>query len=323
MNKKGTVFTSIAIVLLSLVCFGIATFSYFRINNILANGSSSVSALQTFIVNNTRSGYVALTHIDAGAMVTEDMVLYSSAIPSNMDGRLFMTQDDIGKVATVDIEAGMPIMQNMISAKLASDYKERECSFIWLNTNLKDNDFVDVRILFPNGEDYIVAAKKSIKSVDILINNVFLWLTEEEIQLLDSAIVDANLHNARIYVTRYVKPEVQEPSIPTYEPSNAVMHVMEINPNIVAESARALSATARAAMDQRLKLFEQAYPTFNLGMDVNTIGGVYDNSSEEANKLSGQGTVGTVNDDATNGNTANGDDTNDITENQEGVEYID
>lgn len=150
---------------------------------------------------------------------------------------------------------------------------------------------MDVRILFPNGEDYIVAAKKSIKEVRIEINNVFLWLTEEEIQLLDAAIVDANLHNAKIYVTRYVKPEVQEASTPTYEPNSDVMRVMESNPNIVTESSRILSLTARSAMEQRIELFEKAYPEFEMKLEAGENTKVPEKSTDDVTVDSGANTA--------------------------------
>lgn len=319
MGRKNTGLMYAVLILASVACLVVAAFGYLRTNRVITEGSNSITALQNFIIENTRSGYVAITHIDAGEMITEAMVQFSGTIPSDVDSAHFMTIEDIGKVATVDVEPGMPIMQNMISAKLASDYKERECSFIWLNTNLKDNDFVDVRIMFENGEDYIIAAKKSIKNVDVSINNVFLWLTEEEIQLLDAAIVDANLHNAKIYVTRYIKPEVQEASEPTYQPNSSVMKVMELNPNIVAESARKLSVSARAAMEKRLQLFEQAYPTYDFSTEVGSMGGNYDNSTEEANAASN----------ATSGSSATENSTNTTQEGtnssntSEEVEYVD
>lgn len=259
-NKKLIVI----IVLLIIVLLGGGVFSYLTISNLQKRAAEDTSALQNKLTSVTRSGYVAVVDIKMGDVVTENMLEYKSDLSSDADQGLFITKSDIGKVATITIPAGTPIFTNMVSVELAQDYHEKECSFIWLSTNLEANDYVDVRILFPNGEDYIVAAKKCIKNPLISANNVFLWLTEEEIQSLDAAVVDANLHNAKIYTTKYVKPEVQEASIANYEPNADVMRVMQSDPNIVTASARALSAEARAALENRIKLFEQAYPDFVL-----------------------------------------------------------
>lgn len=271
-------FWQAVIIVLSLACLAGAGFGAIRVREIVNDSSSSITALQTQITNNMRSGYRALVDIDAGEMITDSMVGWDATIPSDVNQALFITSEDIGKVATISIDAGTPVLTEMVSAQLASDYHERECSFIWLNTNLEDNDFVDVRILFPNGEDYIVAAKKSIKEVNIAANNVFLWLTEDEIQLLDAAIVDANLHNARIYVTKYIKPEVQKASVVTYAPNTSVLSVIRNDPNIVDASAANLSAEARASMENRLELFEEAYPELEFSTEVGSNTGYTDST---------------------------------------------
>lgn len=117
------------------------------------------------------------------------------------DTTLLFTLDDVGKVDCVDIAQGQTIMKNMVEFDDYIHFYEKECSFIWLSSNLKENDQVDIRILFPNGEDYVVVAKKTLKSPQIAVNNVFLWLSEDEILKLDSAVVDANLNGAKLYTT--------------------------------------------------------------------------------------------------------------------------
>lgn len=259
MRSRDNIFVVIAIIFISLaVCAG-GLFSIFRIREIIEESSASVIQLQNELNMRTRSGYVAVADIKAGEVITDSLVQYSNKIISDVDARLFITADDIGKVSVMSITAGTPILTDMVSAKLTENYRERECAFIWLNTNLQNHDFVDVRIVFPNGEDYVICAKKSIKNVNVAANNVFLWLTEDEIQLLDSAIVDASLHEAKIYVTRYLKPEVQEASTVTYSPNSSVLAVIRNNPNIVNESASNLSSEARLAMEKRVGLFEDAY----------------------------------------------------------------
>ena len=127
---------------------------------------------------------------------------------------------------------------------------------------MKDNDYVDVRVMFPNGEDYIVAAKKSLQNVNILLNSCYLWLTEDENDLLSAAIVDANINGAKIYVNRYVRPEVQDANIVTYNPNADVIAAMQMNPNIVEEAANALSETARKDTEKRLSEFRELYPEY-------------------------------------------------------------
>ena len=267
MDKKNLLY-KITILVLSFCIPLTGFFCYVKQKEITLESSNSVTALKNYITSNLRTGYRAVVDIDAGQMISESLVESSNIICSDVDQSLFIDANDIGKIATVNIAAGMPIYSTMVSAELAENYRERECSFIWLNTNLKNNDFVDIRILFPNGEDYIVCSKKSIKNPSIASNNVFLWLTEDEILQLDAAIVDANLHDAKIYVTKYLKPEVQEASIVTYAPNADILRAIQNDPNLVDRSAAHLSATARNAMESRLKLFEEANEGFQLNTEV-------------------------------------------------------
>ncbi len=48
------------------------------------------------------------------------------------------------------------------------------------------------------------------------------------------------------------------------------MRVIANDPNIVDVSASALAVDARAAMDKRMQLFEEAYPSFTLDENAGT-----------------------------------------------------
>lgn len=260
--KTKVIWMWLALILLVMLLIAGSFFSYKKITTLTEEARRNTTALQEKIDNSRRYGYVAMMDIKQGDILAESMLQYSKDISSDVSQDLFVSENDIGKTVTLDIKVNQPLLTNMVTDPLPENYRERECSFIWLNSNLTDNDFVDVRILFQNGEDYIVASKKPLKNISIAANNCFLWLTEEEILSLDSAIVDANLRHAKIYVTKYLKPAIQEPSVVNYEPNADVIALMAADPNIVTASARVLSAEARNAMESRLQLFDKAYPDF-------------------------------------------------------------
>lgn len=264
MKKSKITFLDAALLAASISIASVGFFSYQTIVQYINGNNENLVALEQQIVSGVRYGYKAATDIKMGQVISESSLVYTSNMISDVDQSLFIDASDIGKVASISIQSGMPVYKFMVTDAESSGIRERECSFIWLNTNLSDYDNVDVRILFPNGEDYVVCAKKAVHDLRIEINNVFLHLTEEEIQLLDSAIVDANMHNARIYVTKYTNPSIQSASKITYSPSSDVMRVIAQDSNIVDVSAAALSVSAREAMDKRLSLFEEAYPDFTL-----------------------------------------------------------
>ena len=263
-NKKKTnpIVYKVAISCLVVCILAVGAFAWKTTKTLKRKCQEDTTALQAQISSMQRTGYVAATDIKMGDMITEDMLTYKSDIACGVDQSLLITAADLGKVAVVDIPTGVPVYTSSVSEELAANYTERECNFIYLNANLADGDYVDVRIMFPNGEDYIVASKKCLKTPVIANNSCYLWLTEDENDLLSAAIVDANLNKAKIYVNRYVNPSVEDASIVTYNPNEDVINAMKVNPNIVAESEAALSIDARQNLEGHLDAFLKEYPDY-------------------------------------------------------------
>ncbi|HWT27084.1 MAG TPA: hypothetical protein VN131_04025, partial [Mobilitalea sp.] len=158
------------------------------------------------------------------------------------------------KVALVNIPSGVQVIKNMLTKdKVSSELRELEYSVINLNSNVVSNDTVDVRICYPNGESYVVLSKKVIKGVDTETSICFLWLEEEEILRMSAAIVDAGLYpGAKLYVTKYIEPSIQEASIVNYTPSLSILSMIEQDPNIVDRYSQELSKEVRKALENRL-----------------------------------------------------------------------
>lgn len=233
------------------------------INN---TNAEQIQNLNSQLAANSRTGYVATTEIKQGDILQDGVNVAANTFSSSAEASTFATQDCLGQEAVVDIPTGSPITTNVVATSVEKQLNERECTFINLSANLKKGDFVDIRILFPNGEDPIVVSKVSIQNPVIASNLVYLWLTEDQITNLDSAVVDANLHGAIIYTTKYIEPEIQPANVVNYQPNAAVISLMQSDPNIVQEAAAALSVSARESLEDRLKAFEKAYPDFELNL---------------------------------------------------------
>ncbi len=165
-----------------------------------------------------------------------------------------MTKEGIGMTALMDISTGTQVIKGMLTEdRVDSNLREVEYNIFYINNNVVQNDYVDVRIRFPNGEDYIVLSKKRIISPNIESFQCFLWLKEEEILNMSSAIVDAYLYSGTIlYTTKYIEPNLQEESIPTYQPSLASLTLMEQDKNIVDKASMEVNRQLRKAMENRL-----------------------------------------------------------------------
>jgi hypothetical protein len=114
-----------------------------------------------------------------------------------------------GQVAKYNIAAYTPLTSNMLTTKiLDKDVREQEVNTILMPSDLVEGQFVDIRIMFPNGTDYIVLAGKQVNK----ISGQTMWfsLKEDERLILNSAIVDSFLNEGtKLYATTYSDPEAQ------------------------------------------------------------------------------------------------------------------
>lgn len=272
-KKKGivTIVGSVSVVTAGLVAAFLVGW-----NQMDAKYRLEIETLKQTIDTNQRTVYTASGDgIAAGTAITEENVTMST-IFSSIPSEYYLTSDDFGKIATVDIAPNQPVYMNAVGEDLIFSLREQEFSLLNLSTNLEENDFVDVRIMFPNGENYIVLAKKCIMNLNLSQNNCFFWLDEQEISLISSAIVDTYLHEGAIlYTTKYID-DGQEQTEATYTPTGDCMIAMQNNPNILELATNSLNASARTAMDARL----QAYESTN-NVDLSTSVSKYENSQDD------------------------------------------
>lgn len=166
---------------------------------------------------------------------------------------LLSVKDEIaGKGVKIELLQGTPITRTMLFEEepTPSDLRHREMKSVYLPSNLRQGDVVDVRVQFPTGQDYIILSKKKI---DRLQNRAF-WttLSEQEILLLSSALVDAYLHDATLYALTYVEPELQDKAIPNYPPNGEVTKLIASNPNIVKKAEQHLEISLRSTLEEDL-----------------------------------------------------------------------
>lgn len=106
-----------------------------------------------------RQAYVPKDDIPFGSILKKNMfnvVQMSLDIPQ----KELIDETDIGKINTVQLLSGMPVLKMSVAEEeLANDLREQEFNMLLVQTNQKKGDFVDVRIIFPNGENYIVLSK--------------------------------------------------------------------------------------------------------------------------------------------------------------------
>ena len=117
--------------------------------------------------------------------------------------------DIVGKVAKYSIAANVPITSSMITEEIiAADVRSQEVNTILMPSDLVIGDSVDIRIMYPNGTDYIVLAQKRVDNIEG--QTMWLQLGEDERLLLNAAMVDSFLkQGTKLYATKYVDQDAQ------------------------------------------------------------------------------------------------------------------
>ena len=205
------------------------------------------------LASNQKEVYIATCDISMGEYITKDNIEYKKVFSTQPEVTYF-TKEDIGKMVIVEIKEGTHILSTMVTENiLDTDLRETSYNVITVNTNITHNDMVDIRILYPNGENYIILSKKQIKFFDESKEIFYFWLLEEEILRMSSAIIDAFLYKgAVLYTTKYIEPNVQSESIITYTPSLVSIELIRDSPNIVTIASNYLSQEVRKNLENRL-----------------------------------------------------------------------
>ncbi len=121
----------------------------------------------------------------------------------------------IGKKLKIPVEDKTIVVDTMFFQEddyVAIDLRSKEFNMITLPSDLEVGDYIDIRLLFPNGEDYLVVAGKEVMrtGTNVDSNSIVLDLDEEEIVRLSSAIIETYmLEAANLYATKYVNPYQQ------------------------------------------------------------------------------------------------------------------
>jgi len=252
------------LIILGLVVIIMPIYGMFKINAINEKHQKEIAELQAqlnsweALVNEAEESrkqvYVPIEDISMQTVITEEM-LTTIDVFSSLPQSEYMTEHDIGNISTVLLPKNIPIMKHLlVNEKINSDVRENEFSMFFLPSNLKKNEMIDIRIAFPNGEDYIVLSKKKIYDISLAKNTVWVWLDEREIHRMGSAIIDAYLHSGtKLYVLKYVQPELQDEVSSTYVVNEYIMEVMRKSPNILRLATNDLSLEVRRQLDERLK----------------------------------------------------------------------
>lgn len=206
-----------------------------------------------------------LVYLFSAPKKSGDVLSDSDIMPSEISANAF--PDDavtdpaqvVGKVLRCNISPRTIVTGSLIyeEKEYPDDARRMEYTVINLPEKLEALEFIDIRIMFPNGLDYIVLSKKQVSDIKKAAENQksIVWLNagEEEILRMASAIVDASVvEGAILYAVPYIAPDIQNEAIKTYPTNIEVQNLILQNPNIVKKAITQLEARNRKLFEERI-----------------------------------------------------------------------
>ena len=169
----------------------------------------------------------------------------------------YIDMNNVPVIAKIDLQANTIMTPNLVEQTnevTTDDLRREEFNTIVLPMDLLTGDYIDVRLMLPNGQNFIVVSKKSVeipiaKDGTYMADTIWLKLREDEMLVMSSAIIEAaGINGAKLYAVKYTEPGLQDAAIPTYRPNNATASLIGMgtdgnptNPNLanMLESAKA------------------------------------------------------------------------------------
>lgn len=227
----------IAIIVTLLLTAAIA----FTINHFIVKGKDEeIAKLQSQVADTWCLGFAK--DLKADSIITQDDLVavevkattissgsyqLTSKNASKVKHRIFFTDEDgkvqdasyemlkedlVGRVIKANVSKNTLIMDSLLyleGEEPTKDERLQEFNFIKIPSDVVENDYVDVRIRFQNGEDYSVLIGKKVEKV-AGENTIFIKMNEEEIMAMGSAIIEAYMQDGvLLYANKYTDPATQ------------------------------------------------------------------------------------------------------------------
>ena len=197
--------------------------------------------------NNESKLYITRNGTEYEVQKEEETDNYYIARNNNKE---YLELNNVPLVAKVTMKKNTLITTELLSKSdniVQNDVRKQEYNMLVLPMDLQTGDYIDVRLMLPSGQDYIVVAKKEVEIPEIsgvdAEDTIWINLSEDEILHMSCAIIDAyQVKGAKIYVTKYTEAGMQEAATPTYPINGSTSALLQNNPNILEKAMNELKA---------------------------------------------------------------------------------
>ena len=216
-----------------------------------SNATSDISLIENYALQDKEGNdiYTKMKNNESALYITKNGTEYEVQKEEETDNyyisrnnnKEYLELNSVPLVAKVTMKKNTVITTELLSKSdnvIQNDVRKQEYNMVVLPMDLETGDYIDVRIMLPSGQDYIVVAKKEVEIPNVngvdSADTIWVNLTEDEILHMSCAIIDAyQIKGAKIYATKYTEAGMQEAAIPTYPINESTSALLRNDPNIL------------------------------------------------------------------------------------------
>ena len=226
-----SIFFIIVIVLLCLL--GLMSINKYK-GDVMARDSQIHKLEESlFNIGDVQKGFVVKQTVRAGEKITEE-VLEEVDVPIKLGLNLITNKNDIiDKYFRVSLGDGTVLTtDDIVEKKIDNTFRYFDTVIDELPIGLRTGDYVDIRIAFPFGEDFIAISHKRVEELNTGIMK--LILSESEIYTYQSMLVDKALYEGtKIYAVEYIDAGSQAVAEVYYPLNKNLSELSSMNPNLL------------------------------------------------------------------------------------------
>lgn len=161
--------------------------------------------------------------------------------------------DEYTKTTQREVETKPKKKNHLTKDNITDDLRLHYYNNIKLPSTISIGDYIDIRISYGNGMDFIILPKKQVLDVSISDNttesSIWLEVSEEEILRMSSAFVDLNTYEGSlIYGIKYLS-ETQKIAKANYPVNEDVRTLINSDPNIINKGIHLIESKYRKVIE--------------------------------------------------------------------------
>lgn len=268
-KRWGILIVSIFFILVIAVLSVLGISSINKYKATIESQNQEITSLEASLtdIGPLTTGFVVSRAVRAGEEITEDNIdeiVTEVSVPSKLN--LGLTSDDMNGTNTSIIENRSDLLNKYFKIGLAEgtvitveDIVETKIDNTWRYFDLildespvgiTAGDYIDVRISFPFGEDFIAISHKKIEEINSGVIKIIV--DEHDIMSYNSMLMDKALYSGvKIYAVKYVDGGAQASAENFYPIQSNISEITVLDPNIL-EDVKQEMILKRQVLDNAL-----------------------------------------------------------------------